>query len=346
MKSCMGEFRLYFKTIDFGKCELSNMESSFYRRFSNEIVSLCRSLPKSVQTESILFLMKYAGLKLGDELDFFANYYPPAWSILYWLTHDHSLPTERLTEGDVTNAVTAQSMAMLLHSLDDHLSDGQIPVSPMTLLLRSQVSTIMNLACCNLAESEPESERTVRSFIDDYYSSIQDSRGAECLDSYCDLFRKQMAIWMIAPILLSMKMTGISDFARDIEIAYGSFGIAWRLLDDIRDIADDMEKGAHSATYFCLPGEVKVHWNNNNIRRGGAAKDSTNAVLSHILEHRLIEKIKERICAELDYAASIVEAHNMTGLAREFRCLAQPLRNRGNNWKEDDGRSGISLASK
>ena len=41
---------------------------------------------------------------------------------------------------------------------------------------------------------------------------------------------------MIAPILLSMKMTGISDFTRDIEIAYGSFGIAWRLLDDIRDI--------------------------------------------------------------------------------------------------------------
>ena len=218
MRGGIKEFRLHCKTVDFGKCKLSKMESTFYRRFSNEMFSLCRSLPDSVQTDSILFLMKYAGLKLGDKLDFFANYYPPAWSILYWLSHDHSLPTERLKEEDVTNAVTAQSMAMLLHSLDDHLSDGQIPVSPLTLLLRSQVSTIMNLACCNLAEGGPEGERIVRTFIDDYYSSIQDSKGARCLDSYCDLFRKQMAIWMIAPILLSMKMTGISDFTRDIEV--------------------------------------------------------------------------------------------------------------------------------
>jgi hypothetical protein len=329
MKSRMGEFRLYCKTIDFGRCKLSKMESTFYLRFSNQMFSLCRSLPDSVQTDSILFLMKYAGLKLGDKLDFFANYYPPAWSILYWLSHDHSLPTERLKEEDVTNAVRAQSMAMLLHSLDDHLTDGQVPVSPLTLLLRSQVSTIMSLACRSLAEGEPEGESTVRSFIDDYYSSIQDSKAAESLDSYCNLFRKEMAIWMIAPILLSMKMTGISDFTRDVEIAYGSFGIAWRLLDDIRDIADDMEKGAHSAIYLCLPEEVRAHWNNNANGSRAAAKTSRNAILGHILEHRLIDGIKERICAELERAASIVEFHNMTGLAQEFRYLADPLRNNG-----------------
>ena len=149
------------------------------------------------------------------------------------------------------------------------------------------------------------------------------------LDSYCDLFRKQMAIGMIAPILLSMKMTGISDFTRDIEIAYGSFGIAWRLLDDVRDIADDIEKGAHSAIYLCLSEEVRTRWNNDTIRRLAAAKDSTNAILNHIREYRLIGKINARICAELETAASIVEAHNMTGLAREFRCLAHPLRNSG-----------------
>ena len=329
MKGRIRDFLLYCETMDFGKGKLSKMESTFYRRFSNEILSLCRSLPESAQTDSMLFLMQYSGVNLGDELDFFANYYPPAWSILYWLSHDHTLPTKRLKKGDVTNAVTAQSMAMFLHSLDDHLTDSQISVSPLTLLLRSQAWTIMNRAFCNLAEGVPAGERTVRSFIDDYYSSIQDSKGQKSLDSYCDLFRRQMAIGMIAPILLSMKMTGISDFTRDIEIAYGSFGIAWRLLDDIRDIRRDMEKGAHSAIYLCLPKKIRTHWNNNTIRSRAAAKDSTNAILNHILEHRLIEKIKERICAELETAASIVEAHNITGLAREFRCLAHPLRNSG-----------------
>jgi hypothetical protein len=57
-----------------------------------------------------------------------------------------------LDEGDVTNAVTAQSMAMFLHSLDDHLVDGQVSVTPLTLFLRSQAWTIMTRAFCNLAD--------------------------------------------------------------------------------------------------------------------------------------------------------------------------------------------------
>jgi hypothetical protein len=329
MKGRIRDFLLYCETIDFGKGELLKRESTFYQRFSNEILSLCRSLPESVQTDSILFLMHYSGVNLGDELDFFANYYPPAWSILYWISHNYILPTKRLKEGDVKSAVTAQSMAMFLHSLDDHLTDSQVSVSPLTLLLRSQAWTIMNRAFCNLAEGVPSGESTVRGFIDDYYSSIQDSKGLKSLDSYCDLFRRQMAIGMIAPILLSMKMTGLSDFTRDIEIAYGSFGIAWRLLDDIRDIGGDIEKGSHSSIYLCLPEKVRTFWNNNTIRNRAAAKDSTNAIFNHILENSVIDKIKERICAELETAASIVEAHHITGLAREFRCLAHPVRNSG-----------------
>jgi len=329
MKGRIRDFLLYCKTIDFGKGELSKMESTFYRRFSNEIVTLCRSLPESVQTDSILFLIQYSGVNLGDELDFFANYYPPAWSILYWLSHDYALPAKRLKEGDVTSAITAQSMAMFLHSLDDHLTDGQVSVSPLTLLLRSQAWTIMNRAFCNLAEGVPAGERTFRNFIDDYYSSIQDSKGLKSLDSYCDLFRRQMAIGMIAPILLSMKMTGLSDFTRDIEIAYGSFGIAWRLLDDIRDIGGDIEKGAESSIYLCLPERVRTYWKNNIFRNRAAAKAATKSILIHISERSIIDNIKERICAELEKAASIVEAHNLTGLAREIRCLAHPLRSSG-----------------
>jgi len=328
MKCRTRDLLLYCKTINFGKVKPSKMENVFYRRFSKEIVSLCRSLPKSLQTDSMIFLMQYSGINLGDELDFLANYYPPVWSILYWLSHNRALPIKRLKKRDVTSAITAHSMAMFLHSLDDHLFDGQVSVSPLTLLLRSQAWTIMNHAFSTLAEGVPAGKRTVRSFIDDYYSSIEDSKELKSLDRYCDLFRKQMAIGMVAPILLSMKMTGISDFTRDIEIAYGSFGIAWRLLDDIRDIGDDIEKGSHSAIYLCLPNKIRAHWNNSNLESPATAKSSTNTIINHILEYHLIEKIKERIFAELEKAASIVEAQNIRGLAREFRCLAHPLRYR------------------
>ncbi len=319
MKSEIGDFLRCCEATDFGKGELSKRESSFYRRFNNEVLSLCRSLPEAVQTDSVLFLMRYAGVNPGEELDFFANYYPPAWSILYWLRSTQAPPAKRLRETDITSAVTAQSMAMLLHSLDDHLTDRQVPVSSLGLLLRSQAWTIMNRAFRNLAAGVPGGGGTVRAFIDDYYSSTQKSDGMKSLDSYCDLFRKQMAIGMIAPVLLSVKMRGKSTFTKDIEIAYGSFGIAWRLLDDIRDVRGDIENGSHSAIYFCLPEKVRARWNDKDF------------VLNHTLEHRLIDKIKWRICAELERAASIVEAHKITGLAREFRCLAYPLTNRGSS---------------
>lgn len=329
MKGRIRNFLLYCETVHFGEVKPSRPQSTFYRRFSDENLSLCRSLPESAQTDAILFLMQYSGVNLGDELDLYANYYSPIWSILYWLSRDYNLSAKRLKKKDVTRAITAQSMAMFLHSLDDHLTDGQVSVSPLTLLLRSQAWTIMNRAFCNLAKGVRAGERTVRSFIDDYYSSIKDSNGIKSLDSYCDLFRRQMGIGMVAPTLLSMKMTRTSDFTKDIENAYGSFGIAWRLLDDIQDIRRDMEKGTHSAIYLCLPNKMRTHWNNNTITSRAVAKDSTNAILNHILEHNLIEKIKGRICAELDTAASIVEAHNMAGLAMEFRCLAHPLRKIG-----------------
>jgi len=215
---------------------------------------------------------------------------------------------------------------MFLHSLDDHLTDQQVPVSPLTLLLRTRAWAIMDRAFLGLAHGVPAGMRTVRCFLDDYYSSMQDSNGLKSLDNYCDLFRKQMALGMIAPTLLSMKMTGMSDFTRDLQIAYGSFGISWRLLDDIRDIDGDIEKGSHSAIYLCLPKKVRTHWNNNTVKSRAAAKDCTNAIVNHILEHNLIDKIKKRICAELQTAASIVEAYGLAGLARELRDLARPLR--------------------
>lgn len=330
MKRNIRDFLHHCETMDFGRIIFSKTEGNFYRRFSNEIIALCRSLPESVRTDSILFLLKYFGVNLSEGVDFYAHFYAPTWSILYWLSHNNTLPTNRLKKGDINNAVTAQSMAMLLHTLDDHLTDEQLNVSPLTLLLRSQAWTIMNRALGNLAKGIPGGSRTSQGFLGQYYSNIQDSKEQNNLDSYCCHFRKQMAIGMVAPILLSMKMERIADFARDMEMAYGSFGIAWRLLDDIRDIDRDMERGAHSAIYLCLPNKMRNHWNNHNNRSRTAAKEAWNAVLDHLLEYRLIEKIKERICEELRAASAVVEIYGLKGLSREFKCLAYPLRKSNN----------------
>ena len=321
------DFLSWCAQTNFGSITLSKTEKAFYDRFNGEILSLCRSVPNSVRTDSLLFLMQYSGINLGDKLDFFSKFYLPSWSVLYWLSNDGTPDAKRLKKRDVTGAVTAQSMAMFLHSLDDHLTDHQISISPLTLLLRSQAWTIMNRAFCNLAEGVPGGKRAVRHFIAEYYSSIQDSKGLDSIDSYCDAFRGQMGLGMIAPTLLSIKMNGISDFTRDLQMAYGSFGIAWRLLDDIKDMGDDMEKGAHSAIYVYLPEKVRAHW--NTLRDRGPARAAKRGILIHIVEHGIIDKIRARIWAELETAAAMVEAYGLKGFGQEFRCLAQPIRNSG-----------------
>lgn len=40
MNGKIGEFLLHCESLDFGKCELSNLERTFCRQFTNEIVSL------------------------------------------------------------------------------------------------------------------------------------------------------------------------------------------------------------------------------------------------------------------------------------------------------------------
>lgn len=291
------------------------------------MLALCRALPASARTDSLLFLMQYSRLNPGDELDFFANYYSPIWSVLYWLRRGHALRT-RITRQDMRNAVTAQSMAMFLHSLDDHLTDGQIPISPLTLFLRSQAWIVISRSFCKLAEGVPGGASTIVSYIDYYYSSSQYPEQPESLDTYCNFFRKQMAILMIAPVLLCMKMTAGLDFAKNIEIAYGSFGIAWRLLDDANDIFNDIEKGTQSSVYWCLPERLRYQWRKKH-GSGTSVTELAKTILAYTFEYGLIEKIKKRICSELDTAASIVETHDITGLAREFRRLAHPLRNSG-----------------
>jgi hypothetical protein len=313
--------------IEFGVVNLSQGEKKFRSEWNNETILLYKSLPKSTQTDAILFFMRYLKTQFGQELNFFRNYYVPTWSIVYWLIQ--SGPNDKgLGKTYIENAKTAHSMAILLHYLDDHLTDNEMPVTHLALLLRSQSWMIMNNALNSLAVGVDGGDEIVQGFIDDYYSSICGSAEIESLDAYCDLFRKQMATGFIAPVLMTKKMTTNGEFTTAIQTAYGSFGIAWRLLDDIRDIETDMMKGVHSSIYICLPEDIKNLWDKNSGEKIDKNSGYAKVILDCIVETSVIDRIKERICSELESAASIADRCNMTGLAGEFRCLLKPLKNR------------------
>jgi len=324
MKNEIKDLLIFCSEIDFGSVKISVGERKFYNKLNNEIIALHKSLPESTKTDSLLFFMRYFRIPIGQELNFFRDYYVPAWSIIYWLTQLDSCSKE-LGHEDQQKAVTAHAMAMFLHSLDDHLNDNEIPASHLTLLLRSQSWMIMMNALNRLANGVEKGNEIIENFIDDYYSGIRSSEDTESLDSYCKLFRKQMTTGMIVPALIAKKVINEEEFTSAILNAYGSFGIAWRLLDDIQDIETDMMKHEHTSIYYCLPEKAKNHWDKNAEDENSG---SPGIILKYVLENNVIARIIERICRELGSAASIADSLKIMDFADEFRCLAKPLDNR------------------
>ena len=313
--------------INFGAVNLTDGEKKFCSEWNKEIISLCKSLPESTQIDASVFLMKYSGLSFGVEINFFRTYYVPTWSIIYWLLE--SMPDDKVLEqDDIRNARAGHSMAMFLHALDDHLNDSEMPVTHLALLLRSHSWLTMNNAFTSLADGVDGGGKIIRGFIDDYYSSICNSGKIESLDCYCDLFRKQMATGMIVPVLMTKKITSDREFTNAIESAYGSFGIAWRLLDDIKDIKTDMLQGEHTSIYICLSEDIRRVWDKDTREKIGKENEYAMFIFNYIIENRVIEIINERICRELELAASIADDCDMTGLANEFRCMLRPMKNK------------------
>ncbi len=311
--------------VNFGVVNLSREEEAFRGELNREMLTLCECLPQPMRTQAVLFLVKYLRTSFTNGVNFVDYFYAPAWSILFWLRR--SCPGNRkLDPKYVQDAKTGQTMALFLHALDDHLTDGQLPVTHLALLMRTQSWMIMKRALERLARGVPKGAAIVRDFIDNYYSSIGTDE-MESLDSYCDFFTKQIATWLIVPVLMAKKIYANEEFARSIQAAYSSFTIAWRLLDDLQDIETDMTKGIHSSLYTCLTDEIRTGWDRVKEEKADGNGGSAAQVLNYVLASGTIDRIRKRICNELESAASRADSCNMAGFADELRCLLRPLRN-------------------
>ncbi|MFO7739411.1 MAG: hypothetical protein R6V46_13110 [Desulfatiglandaceae bacterium] len=71
--------------IQFNAVNLSPGEKKFCNKLNIEVISLCKSMPDSTQTDALLFAMKYLQTSFEENLNFFQYFYVPAWSIIYWL---------------------------------------------------------------------------------------------------------------------------------------------------------------------------------------------------------------------------------------------------------------------
>ncbi|HEY6561020.1 MAG TPA: class 1 isoprenoid biosynthesis enzyme [Polyangiaceae bacterium] len=241
---------------------LDPFEKDLFRALNRRIPAICRELPRSIRDLGMYYLLEhFTKYRLGNLANFFGKFYAPSWTYIHWLCE--KLPPARR---DVFErlCVQVQASGMLLHILDDHLSDGDAPVSSVSLQLRTQAWQQLEAGAegLALAVGSPAALRW-QELVDQYFAAICE-REVPTFEAYVDRFRGQVATGLIAARALCA--AGSVDFARFRE-GFEQFTIAWRLLDDLRDISEDLERGEHSSIYYLLPEHERADWAANRASK-------------------------------------------------------------------------------
>jgi hypothetical protein len=304
--------------INFGAVAPLGEELSFCNELNGAMLELVRSLPPSVQTGALLSLMRYSRLSPGEPLDFFRYYPVPSWSVIFHVSAAGKNPLSAVEAGQ---ALQAQAMAMFLHSLDDHLVDGELEPDHVLLLLRSQAWSLMLESMELLMRAARCCDDNIRGRLDSYYSAVTAKAPARDIGEYLDLFRGQMATWTIAPYLAAMKCSeGNREFSDSLCGAYENFGRAWRLLDDVNDASSDMLRHEKSGIYHLLPSRWKDAWDHCEA---GVAQEE---LLSSITREGALHEALSVVRAELAEGALTLRGLGLDGLAAEYEALSAPLK--------------------
>lgn len=306
-----------YRSLDFGPVKIDEGSEPYLLKkdLNGEITLLCRSLPPSQQAPALIFLMRYAGISIGDEMDIFRNYYAPAWTILMHLgkktgkTGNFNFPPLR----------RSLAMAMFLHSLEDHMTDEEISTDMLTLLIHGEAYHRYRAGLKEI-EGEVEGAPEVTALhLDRYYRSIASPPKEESIEGYCGHFREEMATWTL-PVLLTA-MAAAPDLPVDaIQEAYECFGIAWRLLDDLNDIGSDIADGTRSACYYMLAQPWRQLYDMQEEPR------DRHEILKHLESTGALEGLRALTCGYLDRGAEAARKAHLDGYAEELALLAAPLR--------------------
>lgn len=321
------------KNMAFGCVELSMGEKKFYADLNRQLVFLCNTLPEPVKHQATIFLFEYAGLTLGDEMDFFRFFHPPVWSIIYWI-HNCDQCCRAPKTDEYIHSLIAHAMSLFLHSLDDHIHDGDIRASHLLLLLRSNAWILMNDSLKKLAEENPAEIDFIDSRINEYYAAILPEKKPESFEDYCALFKRQISTWIITPMLTIKKLICNDKFTADIKESYESFAVAWRLMDDLNDLEQDILDGTHNAVYYNMSAEGMAAWDSlyEGYPYSNDPEKQIEEIFAAIRDDKVVEKTVNRICGELKKASEIAEKHGINGLSGQYCALAAPLK----SWIESE----------
>jgi hypothetical protein len=214
--------------------ELSAEEAAYQEAMEGTFLSACRALHPSWAVPTYLALNPVMGRP------FFARYYPVIWTVVMDLTSgfpaDHAVRSQ---------ALTVQAMALALHLIDDHLSDGQMAATHGLLHLRTLCWNRFAESGKALTQGRPEAVKFWEETLDGYFAAIGVRDRIRDLAEYEAVFKRQIGTWLLAPALVAGE-TGACA-AAEVRSLIEEFSLAWRFVDDLQDVEENLLNGETSA---------------------------------------------------------------------------------------------------
>jgi hypothetical protein len=304
-------------TLNFGKVNLNREQTQALSLMNQQIVALCRTLPAPLRDAGILAIQQhFTGFQLNNLTNFFTKFYVPSWSLIYWMQQAH--PT--LSEAELEQAICAQGLAYFLHMLDDHISDGQIPISHLLLQLRTHAWTTFTSMAQQLAQPLPAGEAIIQTTLDRYFNGIHNPATVMGSAAYAELFRQQLSTTLVIPLIVAHR-TGCK--IAPLQQAYEEFCIAWRLLDDLRDCAEDTFAGQKSGVYHLLTPEYQALWAQSQGQDETA--ESWLILRDYLQSSGILQTLIEQTIEHLDEAQIAALECGLNDYASEIIALAVPL---------------------
>ena len=241
-----------FDAFDFGVPVLPPALLALRNTLQAQLSASLARLPPAMRDEAHSIIAVYS----GPSQAFFGLFYQPVWSFLHWVIADAAEP---LPQAIVDDACTAQALALFLHLWDDHLCDGQLPTTQLSLQVRTDAWAAYLAAASRLALQVGAPQAEVDAHVSTYLSAIHMAESIDNLDDFCARFERQIAIWTLVPRLLGRAL-GNPQAGEELAAVLAAFCKAWRLMDDLQDVESDVLAGVESAAWQVLDPTGRAAW--------------------------------------------------------------------------------------
>lgn len=288
-----------FTSIDFGQVTAAPEVIRLRQELNGCLTGLTRGLPEPLGEEARTILSSYSG---GD---FFRLFYQPVWSFLHWV---HVGDQQLLAE-----AREAHALSLFLHLWDDHLTDGQLAPDLLRLQLRTKAwerYTALGRSLCLRAGADPG---LVDHHVSEYLTALHRPTAVTDAGSYAERFRRQVAIWTLVPRLLG-EAAGGPEAARALVQVVQEFAVAWRWIDDLQDVDQDLLEGKETAVWLELDGEGRRRW-----AAAAASAGAWGALAESIRVSGCLERLLSFAAGRVRSAIRAAESQGWWGMAGELR---------------------------